>query len=124
MKRLVVLVTGMLLLSSTLFANGQQSDSTANEEKVSISWYMQKAGGKADQTHDDVYSYALAEEKTGVDQVWTHPEDDDKELNILLASGNIPDIITAEFDQYPGGHTKALACLLTEKNVVLMMQSQ
>ncbi len=103
MKRICLLLIGMLIIGQQVFSNGQQEETT--KEKVTLSWYDVRAygGPHEKETLNECYTYQLATEKTGVNIEWTHRGD----LNILLASGVIPDIITTEIERYPGGRTKA-----------------
>ncbi len=55
----------------------------------------------------DLPFYKAVKEKTGIDVKFTHPSSGEQN-NMMLASGEYPDIMEIDFYNYPGGPSKAI----------------
>ena len=64
--------------------------------------HAKNAGAK---NNNDILSFQLMEEKTGCHVNWIHPVTGAaaEKFNLLIASGNLPDMIVHEWQEVPGG---------------------
>ncbi len=75
-------------------------------EKLSIfctfGGYASKAGAK---DNNDLLAFKIMEERTGCHVEWTHPASGtaDEKFNLMIASGNLPDMIVYDWQNVTGG---------------------
>lgn len=64
--------------------------------------HAKNAGAKS---NNDITSFKLMEKKTGCHVEWTHPAAgaETEKFNLMIASGNLPDMIVYEWSTVPGG---------------------
>lgn len=101
----VLCLTFLLAACSGL---GLSSDESSSEGKLTY-WMSLSATDKVEIKNlaDTPLGKAL-KEKTGIDVEYIHP-DSDEQFNLMLASGDLPDIIQTNWvTEYPGGPEKAI----------------
>lgn len=128
MKRLLSGILAGVLLSSTLVAcgGGQEKATPAPTSAVSnenpypvkgnptLKVWAGNISSKAIKTNSDAVWEPELEKITGVHIEWTHSMSDDQ-FNLMLASGDLPDIIYSDWIyKYAGGPTKAI-----ENNLII-----
>ncbi len=93
MKKLLtaLIVVAMLLASVTALAE----ITYPIEEPVTVSWWHALRAPSYQTTHDENICWCAIEENTGIDIQWIHPSSGtvSEQLNLLLVSGDLPDII-------------------------------
>lgn len=79
--------------------------------------YTIKAGGK---DNNDMLPFQLMEEMTGCHVEWTHPAGSaaEEKFNLLIASGNLPDMIVYSWSGVAGG-----AAMYAEDDVIIPLAS-
>jgi len=96
-------------------SNGADKNVTAKEgiefplkDPVKLTYYMQLSSTVL-KTMDDSELYKEIQKRTGIDIEFIHPpEGQSKEqLNLIIASGDLPDIIEGDLNIYSGGAAKA-----------------
>lgn len=97
-----------MLLSSCAGRN----ENTSGEETKELSYWAPIEATLATQvsSYNDVSMYKKLEEKTGVHINFIHPAagQEAEQFNLLLTSGNMPDMIEYRWSRYTGGVQKAI----------------
>ncbi len=110
LKKTVSLCAALVLAISAAGCGKQKdADNQAQELTYWVGFGNQAVTGVTSFAELPVYKEVL--NKTGIDVVFKHPTNGqlNEQLNLLLASGDLPDIIQYSFStDYPGGATKAI----------------
>jgi putative aldouronate transport system substrate-binding protein len=109
-KGLVVLVS-LVLLSGALFAGAQQEAASADAPKEVTIWeglWANAAVSVSNLAETPLYKEAMA--KTGIQVTWIHPPQGqaNENFNLMIASNELPDMIYRNWNAYPGGPEKAI----------------
>jgi putative aldouronate transport system substrate-binding protein len=95
--RIVILVSALLLLAASISWAAGGSDTSSTEEKVTIRMFMSNSGVRhpADVDPSDNWAINIMEDYANVDLILEVPSYQAfaTKMNLLLASGNLPDII-------------------------------
>lgn len=99
--------------SSTSTATSSETGGTAGEvdtsEKITVTWYQQNNTSGVFTSMGDQECFKLYAEHANVDLQWQHPADGSsasEQLNLLIASNQLPDVILWIWNGMPGGITK------------------
>jgi putative aldouronate transport system substrate-binding protein len=98
------------IATAAAFAGGKQESGT----QVTTLRYFIALGDKASQTvksNAEIAAYQEMEKKTRVKIDWVHPSvggEAIQQLNLMIASQSLPDLIYVSWDQFPGGLAKAI----------------
>jgi len=93
--------------------------STAQPDKITLPignvtlTYFMPLNPKVTKTRKDyseINYYQELERRTGIKIKWIHPAmgNESEQLNLLIASGDLPDLVWQGWGSYPGGFTKAI----------------
>jgi len=92
----------------------ENQSTTASEEHkpVTITWF-QALDGKAAATmksYDEIASWKIIQEKTGVDIEWLHPPvgQEKEQFNLMIASQQLPDVIYWDWTGVAGGPARMI----------------
>ncbi len=126
MKKIVLIIFA-ILLPSLIFAsnNSEKKQSVAKskdqlwdyklplvEKETTITYYttLSEIGRQYMKTLDENYMIKEIEKQTGLNIDFVHPPagDNGEYFNIVLASGDYPDVIKDPFSRYPGGPDGAI----------------
>jgi putative aldouronate transport system substrate-binding protein len=111
MKRVLCLLLCIGLLGGFLFAVGQ-SEGDASGEKVVITHFIALSDRASSQikSNDEMYCYQVLEDKFNIDMVFNHPPagQTGEQFNLMVASGDLTDVITYGWLGVPGGPAKVL----------------
>lgn len=115
MKRIVaLLVSLMLLVGCTAIAEEPEVALPLTEEPVTFTYWFNldpwKAAPEID-NYNEVAAYQELEKLTGVHIDFIHPVigQETEQFNLMVASGEYPDIIWYNWTTYPGGIEKAVS---------------
>lgn len=109
--KIVSLVLAMMLMVSALTGCGENK---LPRERGTYT-YWSTLGGQVAQTqnkYDDMLMYKELEKRTGIHVDFIHPSKGstgNEAFQILLASGDIPDMVEYTWSSYPGGPDKAIS---------------
>lgn len=98
--------------ASTSTTSGETSTGTAEvdrSEKITLSWYQTNTSGGVVQSMGEILAYQKYAEHANVEIDWQHPadgSDSNEQLNLLIASNQLPDIIFWNWKGMPGSITK------------------
>ena len=116
--RALLLLAGMLLVlcacSQTTFRLSAGARDTRNAAPGGKLTYWAELNGNAGSvrpTFQDVPFFQEWQRRTGVELTFIQPPANQatESLNVLLASGDLPDMMEYEWDSFPGGPDKAIA---------------
>jgi putative aldouronate transport system substrate-binding protein len=123
MKRLLALMLCLMLFAPAALAAEQLADyykpPAANEGQypiaqsdVKLTYWMPLNAGAANfiASYDDNPSYQLVQKATGVDIEFIHPAagTEKESFNLMLASGELPDIIQLQWSHWYNGNLRAM----------------
>jgi len=88
------------------------SDTLISKEPITLTYFI-GLGEKASQiikSNEEIEVYPEIEKKTGIKIKWLHPPATQvmEQLNLIIASQDLPDMIFITWSQYPGGPAAAL----------------
>ncbi|TLS51769.1 extracellular solute-binding protein [Paenibacillus antri] len=103
---------------------GETTPPAGNGEKITLSYWAGISASQSQslQTFNDLLTYQEMEKRTGVHIEFQHPAvgSEKEQFNLMIASGDLPDMIEYNFTAYPGGPEKALGDgILIELNDVI-----
>jgi len=79
---------------------------------LGVSYFVQMSGSAAVSltSYDQMSAYEVLQERTGIDLNFVHPTPggEQERFNLMVASGDLPDVIEWNWLQYPGGPERAL----------------
>ncbi len=107
--RRMFLVCLVALVALSAWAGGRTESAAATDERPVITWFTPLVGVEARimDSLAELEAYRMASEKLGIDVEYIHASDGDAELNLLVASGDYPDLITSSWFGYAGGIERA-----------------
>lgn len=123
MKRILVLAIALAMLCSSALAAEQlegfykppamnEGQYPISQEGVKLTYWMPMNAGAANfiSSHDDNPAYQAVQQNTGVDIEFIHPaaETATESLKLMLASGELPDMIQIQRDNWYAGGIKAM----------------
>lgn len=113
------LLTGALILSTVLSSCGTQKgtgtvDVVKNgelplvKEPMTFTWFHPLMNSNVISNMDEQYCWQELQNRTGIDIEWVHPSvgTEKENINIAIASRDLPDIITWTWSSQPGGAAK------------------
>lgn len=107
MKKILSLILALSLLLSTGIAGA-----AAQEETPTLTYWVSLGSTNASvmQSLDDNLYMQELQKRTGVDLVFQHPAvgQEQEQFNLMIASGELPDIIEYNWSGYAGGIQKAI----------------
>ena len=110
MKKLIATAISLSLAFSMAGCGSKDGETSENSGKITywVEFANQSAAGVA--SYDELPVFQEIQNKLGVDIEFTHPVvgQTSEQLNLMLASRELPDIIQYQFYQYPGGAQKAI----------------
>lgn len=108
MKKLLCVLIALALLTPLLIVLPCTSFA---EESPTITYWTSLEFSDVLTSYDDIKPLEIAQEKVGVDVVWQHPPvgQEKEQFNLLIASGEMPDVIEYSWNSsYPGGAEAAI----------------
>ena len=109
-KKILSLVTACVMVV-TVFAGCSNKNKGGESDKLSISYWCQLPGSisTAVTTFGETDFYKVLEEKTGVHIEFIHPAAGSvgEQFNVIVASGDYPDVMEYDWSSYPGAEGKA-----------------
>jgi len=92
-------------------SNAKGSENPSGPLKLSYWAAMPGDAARLMKNYNESLFYQELEKKTGVSVEFQHPAvgSEAEQFNLLIASGNLPDVIEYNFTSYPGGPEKAIA---------------
>jgi len=121
-KRALCLVIVFVMLMTA--ACSTKKEEVISDDGTPTITYWAEFSGQAKfgvKTLAELPAYKNLMEETGVNIEYTHPVAGqvDEQLNLMIASGELPDIIEYPFYEYPGGPQKAVqdGCIITLNDV-------
>ncbi len=107
MKTLSFTLLILALAAGPLFATGEQ-DATAGEGPPVVTFFQNPGHSQRHYTTtEDIIAYQVMEERLGINIEWTNPSDHNAELSIMIASGDMTDLVQSAWSAYSGGIQKA-----------------
>ncbi|MEK3725100.1 extracellular solute-binding protein [Paenibacillus sp. FSL H8-0034] len=123
-KKQITAYTAILGLTGSLLAGCVSSDKASNANfaansdpastaPVKLSYWvaMPADAARSIKSFNEMLFYQELEKKTGVKIDFQHPAigSETEQFNLMIASGNLPNIIESDFTKYPGGPEKAIS---------------
>ena len=113
MKKIVaVLLTGCLVLSCAACGKKEETVTKTEDGKNVFSWWIPLYPNVAQNasSFSEVPLYQELEKRTNTKINFIHPAagQETEQFNIMISSGDYPDIITRDFFLYKGGPQKAI----------------
>ncbi|WP_309121570.1 extracellular solute-binding protein [Paenibacillus sp.] len=110
--------------AKTESGGGETTPPAGNGQKVTLSYWagISPSQSQSLQTFNDALMYQELEKRTGVHIEFQHPAvgSEKEQFNLMIASGDLPDMIEYNWTSYPGGPEKAIADnVLIELNDVI-----
>ena len=109
-KLMALLLSGCLLL--TACGNNEETAVTTEDGKNVFTWWTPLLGSISQNasSYSDVPLYQELEKRTNTKINFIHPAagQETEQFNIMISSGDYPDIITKDFFSYKGGPQKAI----------------
>ncbi|WP_188696115.1 extracellular solute-binding protein [Pullulanibacillus camelliae] len=112
---LLVLVLSLFILTAlTGCDSSKKSSSSSSGDQGAISYYVQLNGnaGAIMKNYSNIGAYKQIEKETGVKVDFQHPptdsDDMNQQFNLMMASGDLPDVIEWYWNTVPGGAEKYL----------------
>lgn len=107
MKRHAVLTIALLMIAGMLFAGGEQEAAATADEPAVLSFFANNHAQQYVNSYSEVLCYQVLEEQLNIRFDWVHPTDATAELNVMIASGDLTDLIQNSWGGYSGGLQKA-----------------
>lgn len=113
-KRMIAMLCLVVAISMMVSAAAVAEINRITDEPITLKYWI-PLGDKASQvitSNAEIPVYDVLQEKTGVEIEWIHSSNTDTatQLNLLIASKNLPDMIFFNWqNQYQGGLAKAVA---------------
>lgn len=88
------------------------SDGVNSSEKITISWYQQNNTNNIFKNMGEQICFQKFAEHSNIEIKWQHPSDGSsasEQLNLMIASNQLPDVIHWSWNGMPGGITKYIA---------------
>lgn len=103
--------------ANTQSASSAQSDSQdpgelSTDEKITVTWYQQNNTSNVFTSMGDQECFQLYAEHANVEIEWQHPADGsdaNEQLNLIIASNQLPDVILWNWKGMPGGISKYIS---------------
>lgn len=110
MKKIIFLVLAFTIVTN-LFSNGTNESVKSDEVKTVTIWMELNPNISVSVTSlAETPAFKKLMEETGINIEFIHPSGDELEsFNLMVASGDLPDIIFFDWQKYPGGPGKALS---------------
>ncbi|NOU95782.1 extracellular solute-binding protein [Paenibacillus sp. LMG 31456] len=122
MKRKIGIYTVLVALTGSLLSGcsaSNQTDSAADKAQqpskgpVKLTYWvaMPADAARSLKSFSEALVYQEMEKRTGIKVDFQHPAvgSENEQFNLMIASGNLPDIIESDFTKYPGGPEKAIS---------------
>lgn len=112
--RLIALLTALICTVTAFAGCGKKTTKTSGDDANTITYWVNLSGNESQTTtsRSETPFGKMLMEKTGVNIEYQHPARGQatEKFNIMLATGNLPDIIEFTWEKtYPGGANKALS---------------
>lgn len=111
-KRLLVVISGLLIASAALSGCGQKKDTKAEAATNKFTWWVSlysHVGQTADNFADTAfYQELMRRTNTQIEFIHPAPGQETEDFNLMLATKELPDIIERDFLLYKGGPQKAV----------------
>lgn len=108
----VIVLAALVAMAGVVFASGEP-DKPAAAQAVSLTYWcgLNPNPGATAEDYNDVPFYQELEKRTGVKVDYLHPPvgQEGEQFNLMVASGDLPDVIQYGWVNYPGGPMKAIA---------------
>ncbi|NOU65469.1 extracellular solute-binding protein [Paenibacillus sp. LMG 31461] len=109
----MIVVTGCGSSTNVESSSEAPKGTTAPAAPLKLSYWvgMPTDGARVMKNYNDSLFYQELEKKTSVKVDFQHPAigSEKEQFNLLIASGNLPDVIEYNFMNYPGGPEKAIS---------------
>ncbi|MDF2675548.1 MAG: extracellular solute-binding protein family 1, partial [Clostridiales bacterium] len=119
--RVKAVVLAMFSLTITLSGCGKlnenKKDANVLKENIKLTWYQPNHSGGELKDMGEAEGFKELEKKTGIDIEWQHPAagtNENEQLNLIIASNQLPDVIFWNWGGMPGG----IAKYLTSKTII------
>ena len=108
-KFLAVALVVMMILSTVVLSSCGKSESAMGDDVKNLSYWVPFSSTRA-QTYNDILMYQQREKDSGVHIDFIHPASgtEAEQFNLLISSGDLPDMIEYDWSLYPGGPEKAI----------------
>ena len=112
-KRMILPVALICALAAGTFSGcGSEKDANAGGETKHVSWFLMMDGSASSvyQSLNEMPIYQELEKRTGIHIDFIHPPtgQEPEQFSLMIASRDLPDLITHEWFNYPGGPDKAI----------------
>ena len=107
-KKTIAMVT-IAALSAGVFAGcGPQKSESGGT--ASLTWWCKNNANAYIDSYNNIEAFQLMQEKTGTKVTFEHPVvgQEAEQFNVLIASGDYPDLVEYDWSKYPGGAIKAV----------------
>jgi putative aldouronate transport system substrate-binding protein len=113
-RKIVFLAVCFLILSLPLFATGGQQASPSPAASQKITWWCGLASGIVSANYSNLGDTPFGKglmERTGVTIEFLHPPAGGtaEQFNLIIASGDMPDVMESNWLAFPGGAEKAIS---------------
>ncbi len=100
-----------LALGALCTAAGCGGDKAANGEKASIKYWVRNYANAYVDSYSQIAAFQKLQEITGVDIEFIHPVvgQESEQFNVMIASGDYPDVVEFNWGAYQGGMIKAIS---------------
>lgn len=109
LKKTIAIITIATLAAASLAGCGNEK--TASKGGASLTWWCKNNANAYIDSYNNVGTFQLMQEKTGTKVTFEHPVvgQEAEQFNVLIASGDYPDLIEYDWSKYPGGAIKAVS---------------
>jgi len=111
LKRVLALTLSAAILILCAGCTGKKTSNNENSNK--LSWWigMNAVVGQSASNYGETPIYKEVQKQTGIEIEFVHPVvgQETQQFNIMVASGELPDIITYDITAYNGGAVRAIA---------------
>lgn len=120
-KRVVlsIAIAGVLVAGTLSGCDPKEAANTGGETKE-LSWFIMMDGSASSvyQSLNELPVYQELEKRTGIHINFTHPPTGqaEEQFSLLLASRDLPDLVSGNWPEYPGGPDKAI-----DNNLILRL---
>lgn len=107
----IISVIAVLAICAGMISGCGNVENTSTDEAFNMTWWCKNNTSGAVKSYNDVKGLQLAAQNNDMTIEFIHPVvgQESEQFNVMIASGDYPDVIEYNWQSYPGGEIKAVS---------------
>ncbi len=106
----IIAVVALVTICTGVFSGCKSDTETSAGEKAHIEWWIKNGTGGVMENYADIKGFQAVADMANVEVEFLHPigNSEAEQFNVMMASGDYPDVISYNWQAYQGGETRAV----------------